>query len=158
MSPERARRYLLMVERAWAGARLCSGRVEQTVRAAPPSAVVGLEDFPDLSSDDGHDVDYYTFEIYRIVEIARDMLTMRSCDRLAPALAAVEAAAPRLRSFRNAITHPMDRPLSADVDYQGAAIQFAVNGDAELLLDPRDYDLTLAMHELVAAILSELGA
>jgi len=81
-----------------------------------------LEDIPDMSADPGHDVDHFTFEVARLMEIADDMLTKRGNVSLASVLREVEDAVPRVRSFRNAITHPMDRPLASTVSYEGAAM------------------------------------
>ena len=157
LTAQRRRRYMLMVERAWAGAQLSASRVRSAINAAPASQVIGLEDWPDMSSDAGHDVDYYTFEIARIIEIADDMVDKRGSTGLISALGGIDLVAPQLRSFRNAITHPMDRPLSSAVAYEGAALLFAPTGEAEILLDPFDYDLNLALHELVAVLRRELA-
>lgn len=111
-----------------------------------------------MSDDPGHDVDYFTFEIARIIEIADDMATKRGILKLTPFIDAVRFAAPQLRVFRNAITHPIDRPMSIEVDYIGAALVPATNGAMDVLLDPLDYDLRLALHDLVSAMGEELDA
>jgi len=104
-----------------------------------PRLLEGTEfEVTNLTGVPGNDLDYYTYELGRLQDTAREVL--KAFDdplEIVTALAAYEAAIPNLRAARNPITHPSDDARLDDVGWFSALVRFLPDGKVEYLVDPR---------------------
>lgn len=71
MNVQLAGHHLWNLRRAWAGANLCRSRLAEA-EAAAPILDLGTIQVRDLRGHAGHDVDYYAWEVVRILKIVDD--------------------------------------------------------------------------------------
>lgn len=137
--------FLNGVVRVRAGLELQRSRILGWAESAPQllPGVVDLRDTP------SHDLDYYVYELGRLQDIAREVLSIFSEPAvIKDALAAFEMQIPNLRRIRNPLTHIDGRPRLDGVMWFDSIVATAPDGAVEYLVDPRyrhhDAALTLA--------------
>lgn len=75
MNSQLAGTHLWNLRRGWAGANLCRDRLMATAENAPRLIDGASIPVKDLRDQHGHDVDYYSWEAVRILNIAAKVVT-----------------------------------------------------------------------------------
>jgi hypothetical protein len=142
--------HLWNLRRAWAGANLCRDRL-QAAHDAAPTIDLGETQVKDLRGNAAHDVDYYAWEGVRIMKISEKVTSagLRGGPEVDHARAELEAEAPRLRRFRDSVTHVEDNRDADDVVYFGEAVRLHPGGRVEYVFDPR-----YRQHDLLGAVVN----
>jgi len=148
-------RFTIAVERIIKGARLQRDRLaqrdtEKTRPLLPYSAE--SRQIIDLTGEDGHDLDYYVYELGRLQDAAREIIKrFHEPDDVVAALDTFDQAIPYLREARNPLTHPSDDSRLDNVAFVGAVMKLGPNGSVQYLVDPRHRH-----HEAAEALAKEL--
>ena len=151
MNVELAGHHLWNLRRAWAGANLCRSRLVEA-DAAAPILDLGSIQVTDLRGHAGHDVDYYAWEVVRILKIADKIVRagLRGRTDVERAQEALREEAPLLEAFRNQVTHVEDNRGADDIIYFGDAVRLLAGGRVQYVVDPR-HRLHDLLGDLVAA-------
>jgi hypothetical protein len=152
-------RFSFAIGRFIRGARIQRDRIVDRSANAPvitagPWAITNLNGLPD------NDVDYYIYELGRIRAAAQEMLTaFDSPTELVDALAAFDAAVPKLPKARNPLTHASDDARLDDAAWFEGLVLLGTSGygSVEYLVDPR-YQHHDAAEALAAALLAYLDS
>lgn len=151
MNVQLAGHHLWNLRRAWAGANLCRSRLAEA-EAAAPILDLGSIQVTDLRGHAGHDVDYYAWEVVRILKIADTIVRagLRGRTDVERAQEALREEAPLLEAFRNQVTHVEDNRGADDIVYFGDAVRLLAGGRVQYVVDPRHRQHDL-LADLVAA-------
>lgn len=151
-------RFIAAVTRFITGARLERQRIVEA-RQEAPRLLTGTEyEVADLTNAPSNDLDYYTYELVRLQDAAREVIKRFNAPaEVVTALAAFDAAVPKLRITRNPLTHASDDPRLDDVGWFSALVRFEPDGGVEYLVDPR-YLHHDAAEALAEALLEYLRA
>lgn len=159
MDRDTARRHYSNLHRAVDGSELCRQRLADDTAASVRDIGGGIK-IHDLVGYAAHDIDYYAWEATRIVNTGRQAIKdgIPNADRVQAALDRLEAVAPGLRKFRNAVTHPEDNKGADDITYFGTAVRLLPNGRVEYVIDPRHehHDALTVLADAIRAALLPL--
>lgn len=152
-------RYIAGARRIVAGIERQRERIEQR-RAGAPRLLEGTPHEAVVFSTDGdNDLDYYVYELARLQDLTREAIkSFGEPQELVDALAAFDAAVPKLREIRNPLTHVKDNAYLDDVAWFDAHIKLNPDGSVEYLVDSRyqHHDAALALGAAVLAYLRGL--
>jgi hypothetical protein len=109
-----------------------------------------------LTGDDGLDLDYYVYELVRLSDMAKSIITIfGKPQELVDAQYAFDSAIPKLRDIRNPLTHPNDNDELDDVAWFSSLVRLTGFGGVQDLVDPRygHHDAAMAYSEALRAFL-----
>lgn len=149
-------RFIAGARRIVAGIERQRERIEQR-RAGAPRLLEGTPHETVVFSTDGdNDLDYYVYELFRLRDLTCEAIkAFGKPQELVDARDAFDAAVPKLREIRNALTHTSDDARLDDVAWFDAHIRLNPDLSAEYLVDSRyqHHDAALALGEAVLAYL-----
>ncbi len=100
------------------------------------------------------DLDYYAHSCWQLREATKMAIRTLQMDELKPELAKIDLAIPRLREYRNAMTHALD--FDAGLAWVGpSVVHLRPGGAVEDVLDTRYYQHE-AIEDLFAAVIAIL--
>ncbi len=86
----------------------------------------------------GHDLDFYAFAAWQLREAGRQAQNRLRLDAVSALLDALDSEIPRLREYRNAMTHSLDDGLKNAAWFGQFVVELLPGGGVEYILDTRD--------------------
>lgn len=151
-------RFIQATTRFIAGARLQRQHILERSATAPRLLEGSPYEVIDLTGQLDNDLDYYTYELARLQDVAREVVRVFGAPpAVVHALDQFDTAIPKLREARNPLTHASNDPRLDDVAWFSSLVRMNFDGSVETLVDPR-YGHHEAAEALAEALLAELRA